>query len=123
MALDLVSFDTVKVFLAFIYFAFMVEALRQCEQALVDSGNQPRRAGLRVILAAKVRAGQDFRVIEFALFAAILSGHQSRERIVGCGQAGRRTECPRAVARVSAGPRALDRRCAEGWESPHALET
>ena len=63
----------------------------------------------------------DFRVIEFALFGAILSAHQSRERIVGCGRAGRRPECPRAVARVLAGSRALDRRCAEGWESPHAL--
>ena len=42
------------------------------------------------------------------------------ERIVGCGQAGGRTECPRAVARVSAGHRALDRRCAEDWESLHA---
>jgi hypothetical protein len=32
--------------------------------------------------------GQDFRVSEFALVAAILSAHQSRERIVGCGRAG-----------------------------------
>ena len=64
---------------------------------------------------------QDFRVIEFALFAASLSGHQSRERIVGCGRVGGRTERPLAVARVSAGHRALDSRCAEDWESPHAL--
>ena len=52
---------------------------------------------------------------------AVLSAHQSRERIVGCGRAGGRTERPRAVARVSAGHRALDRRCAEDWESLHAL--
>ena len=64
--------------------------------------------------------GQDCRVIEFALFAASLSVHQSRERIVGCGRAGGRTGRPRAIARVSAGHRALDRRCAEDWESLHA---
>ena len=58
--------------------------------------------------------------IAFALCSEGLSAHQNTERIVGCGQAAGRTECPRAVARVSAGHRALDRRCAEDWESLHA---
>jgi len=89
-----------------------ISRLWESATACGHSTRQTRRQSVR---------GQDFRVIEFALFAASLSAHQSRERIVGCGRAGRRTERPRAVARVSAGHRALDSRCAEDWESLHAL--
>ncbi len=92
---------------------------------MVDETQASRRIAfvreeIRVSRCQSAR-GQDFRVIEFALFAAVLSAHQSRERIVGCGRAGGRTERPRAVARVPAGHRVLDRRCAEDWESLHAL--
>ncbi len=85
------------------------------------SGAGPGPSGWKLAPPPGTTGSQDFRVIEFGLFAAVLSAHQSRERIVGCGRAGGRTERPRAVARVSAGPRALDRRCAEDWESLHAL--
>src|SRR3981081_4536043 len=67
-----------------------------------------------------VQTQPDLSEFEFALFAAILSAHQNRERIVGCARAGGRLEYPQAVARVSAGLRVLDRRCAEDWESLRA---
>ncbi len=67
-----------------------------------------------------VQTRPDLTEFEFALFAAILSAHQSMERIVECERGGGRAERPRAVGRVSAGLRARDRRCAEDWESLHA---
>jgi hypothetical protein len=67
-----------------------------------------------------VQTQPDLTEFEFALFAAILSAHQNRERIVACARAGGRVECPQAVGRVSAGLLVPDRRCAEDWESPRA---
>jgi hypothetical protein len=63
-----------------------------------------------------VQTHPDLTEFEFALFAAILSAHQNRERIVGCARAGGRVECPQAVGRVLAGLLVPDRRCAEDWE-------
>src|SRR5580658_732347 len=58
---------------------------------------------------------------EFALFAAILSTPQNRERIVGCARASERVECcPHAVGRVSARLRVPDRRSAADWGSLRA---
>jgi hypothetical protein len=44
-----------------------------------------------------VQTQPDLTEFEFALFAAILSAHQNRERIVGCARAGGRVDCPQAV--------------------------
>ena len=67
-----------------------------------------------------VQPQPDLTEFEFALFAAILSAHQNRERIVGCVRAGGRVECLQAVGRVSAGLLVSDRRCAEDWGSLRA---
>lgn len=64
--------------------------------------------------------GADFMDIAFGPCIEGLSAHQSREHIAGCGRASARVDCPRAVARVSAGFRARDTRRAEDWESLHA---
>jgi hypothetical protein len=56
-----------------------------------------------------VQTQPDLTEFEFALFAAILSAHQNRERIVGCARAGGRVACPQAVGRVSAGLLVPDR--------------
>ena len=64
-----------------------------------------------------VQTQPDLTEFEFALFAAIPSVHQNRERIVECERAGGRAERPWAVGRVSAGVPAPDTRFVEDWES------
>src|SRR4030081_3010401 len=67
-----------------------------------------------------VQTQPDVTEFEYRLFAAILSAHQNRERIVGCARVGSYFDPPQAVGRISAGLRFLDKRRAGDWESLRA---
>ena len=56
-----------------------------------------------------VQTNQTLSSLDTPFLPQFFQLNQNREGIVGRG----RVECPQAVARVSAGLRVLDRRCAE----------
>ena len=75
----------------------MAEFDNSCRDAGIETQRVQQRSRLTFREQGStmdVQTHSDLTEFEFALFAAILSAHQNRERIVACALAGGRVEFP-----------------------------